>query len=165
VPTPKEVQPDSTPVTTAASASVVETVERVSATIGGEVVSHDELPLPDFDHLTLGAVRGRMRSLDIPQLVQLRDYEKAKANRLPIVTMLDNRIAKLASDPTAPLSGGDVSGPSAKASSPKSPARDRRPPHRVRWAGRGRPPQGLTPRSSRRPLSRCEGGLRRPART
>lgn len=126
VPTPKEVQPDSTPVTTAASASVVETVERVSAKIGGEVVSHDELPLPDFDHLTLGAVRGRMRSLDIPQLVQLRDYEKAKANRLPIVTMLDNRIAKLASDPTAPLSGGDVSGPSAKASSPKSPARGRK---------------------------------------
>jgi len=125
-PTPKAVQPDSTPVTTAASPSVVDAVERVSATIGGEVLSHDELPLPDFDHLTLGAVRGRMRSLDIPQLVQLRDYEKAKANRFPIVTMLDNRIAKLASDPTAPLSGGDVSGPSAKASSPKSPARGRK---------------------------------------
>jgi len=47
-----------------------------------------------------------MRSLDLPQLVAVREYEKAHADRLPIVTMLDNRIAKLASDPTAPLSGG-----------------------------------------------------------
>ena len=69
------------------------------------MLPHDQLPLPDYDHLTLGSLRGRMRSLDLPQLVQVRDYEKAHANRLPIVTMLDNRIAKLATDPTAPLSG------------------------------------------------------------
>jgi len=49
-----------------------------------------------------------MRSLDLPQLIQIRDYEKAHADRLPIVTMLDNRIAKLANDPTAPLSGGSA---------------------------------------------------------
>ena len=113
VPTPKASRPDTTVVTTAASPEVVETVERVSATIGGTVVAHDELPLPDFDHLTLGAVRGRMRSLDVPQLVQLRDYEKAKANRLPVVTLLDNRIAKLAVDPTPPLTEGDATGPTA----------------------------------------------------
>ena len=105
VPTPKATEPDSTRIDTAATADVVETVERVSSTIGGEVLAHDELPLPDYDHLTLGSLRGRMRSLDLPQLVQVRDYEKAHANRLPIVTMLDNRIAKLATDPTAPLSG------------------------------------------------------------
>jgi len=81
-------------------------VERLSAQIGGRVVDHDELPLPDYDHMTLGSLRGRMRSRDLPQLVVVRDYEKAHADRLPIVTMLDNRIAKLASDPTAPLSGG-----------------------------------------------------------
>ena len=122
-PTPKAVEPDATRVTTAASSDVVDTVERVSAVLGGTVLPHDELPLPDYDHLTLGAVRGRMRSLDLPQLVQLRDYEQAKANRLPVVTMLDNRIAKLASDPSAPLSGGDVAGPSAKAVSPRSPGK------------------------------------------
>jgi len=122
-PTPKAVEPDATRVTTAASSDVVDTVERVSAVLGGTVLPHDELPLPDYDHLTLGAVRGRMRSLDLPQLVQLRDYEQAKANRLPIVTMLDNRIAKLASNPSAPLSGGDVAGPSAKAASPRSPGK------------------------------------------
>jgi hypothetical protein len=75
------------------------------------VPSHDELPLPDYDHMTLGSLRGRMRSLDVPQLVQIRDYEKAHANRLPIVTMLDNRIAKLATDPTAPLSGSAPTDP------------------------------------------------------
>ena len=122
-PTPKAVEPDATRVTTAANSDVVDTVERVSAVLGGTVLPHDELPLPDYDHLTLGAVRGRMRSLDLPQLVQLRDYEQAKANRLPIVTMLDNRIAKLASNPSAPLSGGDVAGPSAKAASPRSPGK------------------------------------------
>ena len=105
-PTPPAPKPETTKVETAASPEVVETVEEVSAVVGGEVVSHDELPLPDYDHLTLGSLRGRMRSLDLPQLIQIRDYEKAHANRLPIVTMLDNRIAKLATDPTTPLSGG-----------------------------------------------------------
>jgi hypothetical protein len=104
-PTPKATEPDSTRVNTAASSDVVETVERVSSAVGGAVLDHDDLPLPDYDHLTLGSLRGRMRALDVPQLVQVRDYEKAHANRLPIVTMLDNRIAKLATDPTAPLSG------------------------------------------------------------
>ena len=122
-PTPKATEPDSTRVPTAASSEVVKTVERVSAVVGGPVPDHDELPLPDYDHLTLGALRGRMRSLDLPQLVQLRQYEQTKANRLPVVTMLDNRIAKLASDPTAPLSGGDVSGPSTKAASQASPTK------------------------------------------
>ena len=111
VPTPKATEPDSTRIDTAASADVVETVERVSETIGGEVLPHDQLPLPDYDHLTLGSLRGRMRSLDVPQLVQVRDYEKAHANRLPIVTMLDNRIAKLATDPTARLSGSTPTDP------------------------------------------------------
>ena len=65
---------------------------------GDEVLAHDDLPLPDYDHMTLGSLRGRMRSLSVDQLVQIRAYEKAHADRLPIVTMLDNRIAKLAED-------------------------------------------------------------------
>ena len=116
-PTPPAPKVEPAKVETAASPEVVEKVEEVSAVVGGEVVAHDELPLPDYDHLTLGSLRGRMRSLDLPQLIQIRDYEKAHANRLPIVTMLDNRIAKLATDPTTPLSGGgqtpeETAGPS-----------------------------------------------------
>jgi hypothetical protein len=118
VPTPKATEPDSTRISTAASSEVVEVVERLSATVGGPVLEHGDLPLPDYDHMTLGSLRGRMRSLDLPQLIQVRDYEKAHADRLPIVTMLDNRIAKLANDPTAPLSGSspaDAGDPPAKA--------------------------------------------------
>jgi hypothetical protein len=117
VPTPKATEPDSTRISTAASSEVVEVVERLSATVGGPVLEHGDLPLPDYDHMTLGSLRGRMRSLDLPQLIQVRDYEKAHADRLPIVTMLDNRIAKLANDPTAPLSGSspaDAGDPPAK---------------------------------------------------
>jgi hypothetical protein len=90
----------------------------VSATVGGDVPEHDDLPLPDYDHMTLGSLRGRMRSLDLPQLIAIRDYEKAHADRLPIVTMLDNRIAKLATDPTAPLSGGSPTAPDAAQPTP-----------------------------------------------
>lgn len=100
VPGAVPTQPDHPRVTSAASPDVIATVERVSAAFGGDVVAHKDLPLPDYDHLTLGALRGRMRSLDLAALVQLRDYERATAHRLPIVTMLDNRIAKLASNPT-----------------------------------------------------------------
>lgn len=108
------------PTDTAAAPAVVEAVEKVAAQVGGVVLAHDQLPLPDYDHLTLGSLRGRMRSLDLPQLVQIRDYEKAHADRLPIVTMLDNRIARLADDPTAPLSGSDPA--QAGAAPDKAPA-------------------------------------------
>ncbi|MCW2599428.1 MAG: hypothetical protein JWM02_1257 [Frankiales bacterium] len=102
------------PVDTAASADVVETVETVAAAVATpEVTAHDDLPLPDYDHMTLGSLRGRLRSLTLVELVQVRDYEKAHAHRLPVVTLLDNRIAKLATDPSAAPSpgGGEVVNP------------------------------------------------------
>lgn len=81
-----------------------EAVERAEQQVRDEGVpsgaglDHEELPLADFDHLTLGSVRGRLRRLSMAQLVQLREYEVAHASRLPIVTMLDNRIAKLTAE-------------------------------------------------------------------
>lgn len=63
--------------------------------VPGDELSGDELPLVDYDHLTIGQLRARLRQLDAAQLVQLRDYEKAHANRLPILTVLENRIAKV----------------------------------------------------------------------
>lgn len=59
--------------------------------------ARDELPIPDFDNISLASIRARMRRLDVEQLVVLREWELAHAHRLPIVTMLDNRIAKLQS--------------------------------------------------------------------
>lgn len=61
----------------------------------GADLSPDDLAIPDIDHLTLASLRARLRQLDVPQLVTLRAYELAHANRLQVVTMLENRIAKL----------------------------------------------------------------------
>lgn len=94
-PTPKATPPDTTRVDSAAAPSAVRAADRVTS---DEVVAHDDLPLADYDHMTLGSLRGRLRSLSVEQLAQVRAYEKAHADRLPVVTMLDNRIAKMLAD-------------------------------------------------------------------
>lgn len=110
-PTPKAEQPDTTRIDTAATAEVVEAVEAVAGS--AEAPAADDLPLPDYDHMTLGSLRGRLRSLSVDQLVALRAYEKSKADRLPVITMLDNRIAKLAAGEGAPT-GTPAKAPAAK---------------------------------------------------
>ncbi|MCU1596197.1 MAG: hypothetical protein JWO12_3589 [Frankiales bacterium] len=115
-PTPAAPTGSPAPVETAASADVVATVEAVAAaTDVPSITAHDDLPLADYDHMTLGSLRGRLRSLSIDELVQVRDYEKAHAHRLPVVTLLDNRIAKLATeaDATPSAGGGEVVTPAA----------------------------------------------------
>ena len=98
-PTPKATEPDDTRIDSAATPAAVAAADRVS---GGPVLAHDELPLADYDHMTLGSLRGRVRSLSLEQLGQVRAYEKAHADRLPVVTMLDNRLAKLQTDSGTP---------------------------------------------------------------
>lgn len=70
-------------------------LEEVAQLTPGADLAHDDLPLDDFDHLTVPQLRGRLRTLELPRLVQLRDYEQAHAHRLPVLTLLDNRIAGL----------------------------------------------------------------------
>lgn len=62
----------------------------------GETLTHADLPLEDYDHLTLGDLRTRIRQLGVGELVQLREYEHAHANRLPVVKAFDTRLAALA---------------------------------------------------------------------
>jgi hypothetical protein len=110
-----------TRVDSAATPEVVEQVEKIASNVDAPLVTDAaDLPLPDYDHMTLGALRGRLRSLDMQQLVQLRDYEKSKAHRLPVVTMLDNRIAKLANGESTPT-GTVPETPSDKASTATKP--------------------------------------------
>jgi len=80
-PTPKAPRTPRPRVDTAADRSAAMTADRVSHEVKTATVPHDELPLPDFDHMTLGSLRGRLRALDTAQLVIIRDYEKAHANR------------------------------------------------------------------------------------
>ncbi len=72
--------------------------EDVAQLTPGAELAHSELPLADFDHLTVPQLRGRLRTLELAELVQLRDYEQAHAHRLPVLTLLDNRVATLLAD-------------------------------------------------------------------
>jgi hypothetical protein len=61
---------------------------------------HDEtsLPVPNYDNLTVASLRARLRNLDPSQVRTLLDYEQANAGRAAVLTMFENRIAKLESD-------------------------------------------------------------------
>lgn len=83
----------------AAPPTPAETAEKVAEQLSVEE-PHDrsDLPIPDFDNITLGSLRARLRSLSLEQLATLREWEQAHAHRLPVTTLLDNRIAKLAAE-------------------------------------------------------------------
>ncbi|MFC4469756.1 hypothetical protein ACFPH6_35535 [Streptomyces xiangluensis] len=65
----------------------------------------DTLPLPDYDHLPLGGVRTRIRALSADQVEQILAYERAHADRTPVVEVIKARLAELASG--AEPTGGD----------------------------------------------------------
>lgn len=66
---------------------------------------HDELPLPDYDHLPQGALESRVRTLDADGVETLLAYERAHGDRLPVVNVLEQRLEQLraGAEPT----GGD----------------------------------------------------------
>jgi hypothetical protein len=70
------------------------------------VPHHDELPLPDYDHLPLGSVESRISPLDAAGVDALLAYERAHGNRLPVVNVLERRLDALR-DGRAEPSGGD----------------------------------------------------------
>lgn len=53
-------------------------------------------PLPGYDGMTLGSLRGRLRSLTAEDLERVLRYERAHAHRPPVLTLLEHRLAKLA---------------------------------------------------------------------
>jgi hypothetical protein len=69
------------------------------------MTEHDALPLPDYDHLPLGGLTSRIRTLDATGVQTLLDYERAHGNRLPVVEVLRNRLEALQNG--AQPSGGD----------------------------------------------------------
>lgn len=93
-------------VNTAVADAAEAAVQAGAGEVDGADLGPADLPIADYDHLTLGSLRGRMIRLDVDQLVLLRAYEQAHADRLQVVTMLENRIAKLrAAAQTAAASG------------------------------------------------------------
>jgi hypothetical protein len=53
------------------------------------------VPLPNYDELSVASLRARLRNLDVTQVKQLAEYERAHAARAEVLTMFERRIAKL----------------------------------------------------------------------
>jgi hypothetical protein len=55
------------------------------------MTDHAELPIPDYDHLPVGSLTHRIRSLDAGGLATLLDYERAHGDRRPVVQLVGAR--------------------------------------------------------------------------
>jgi hypothetical protein len=55
-----------------------------------------ELPVPNYDDLSIASLRARLRNLSADQLSQLIEYEKGHAGRADVIAMFERRAAKLA---------------------------------------------------------------------
>jgi hypothetical protein len=87
------------------------------------------LPLPDYDHLPVGALESRVRSLTAEAVEELLAYERTHADRLPVTEVLTARLEQLQSgarptqgDPAAPRpeqTQGHAGSPVSPATSPQ----------------------------------------------
>lgn len=73
---------------------------------------HDELPLPDFDHVLVGHLSSRIASLEQADVEKLLEYERAHARRMPIQLVLQRRIEALKNG-AKPAEGGSGDMPEA----------------------------------------------------
>jgi hypothetical protein len=62
------------------------------------VDAEPDVPLPNYDELSIASLRARLRNLDAAQVKQLAEYERAHAARADVITMFERRIAKLEAD-------------------------------------------------------------------
>ncbi len=110
--------------------------------------SRDDLPLPDFDHLPVGTLTHRIRALDASGLEKVLEYERAHGDRMPVVTVLEQRLEELRGG--AEPSGGDPAGPAPHHLSPAAGATKASPqtaaaggePERFGIPGKGSNPRG-----------------------
>ncbi len=59
--------------------------------------ARDSLPLPDYDHLPIGGLESRVRSLGAEEVEELLAYERSHADRLPATELLTARLEQLRS--------------------------------------------------------------------
>jgi hypothetical protein len=69
------------------------------------MTSNDDLPIKDYDHLQVGGLTSRIRSLGAEDLQTLISYERSHAKRFQVVTIMENRLSALKAG--AQPSGGD----------------------------------------------------------
>jgi hypothetical protein len=81
------------------------------------MTERDDLPIKDYDHLQVGSLVSRIRTLDLAGLETLLAHEQAHANRIQVVSAMRHRLGSLKEG--AQPSGGD---PAAPASDDPAPA-------------------------------------------
>jgi len=84
--------------TTASESDSIEA--EVAASVVADLGETDRLPpeqppIPRWDELTLASIRGRLARLDEVQLEALHAWEQSHAGRPAVLSMLENRMAKL----------------------------------------------------------------------
>jgi hypothetical protein len=55
----------------------------------------ENLPIPDYDHVPLGSLRTRIRTLDESALEELMAYESGHGDRVPVTNVLRQRLDAL----------------------------------------------------------------------
>src|SRR3954452_21118491 len=104
------------------------------------MTERDDLPLPDYDHLQVGSLTSRIRTLGHDDLQTLITYERSHANRVQVVAAMENRLTSLKAG--AQPSGGDPNAPVPEAAPPPAGgARGPAAPPPGRWAPGLRGPQ------------------------
>ena len=82
------------------------------------MTERDDLPLPDYDHLPVGSLTSRIRTLGSADLRTLLEYERSHANRVQVVSAMEHRLSGLENG--AQPSGGDPTAETPEA--PPAPA-------------------------------------------
>ena len=93
-----QAEPVTTPEPVTATEPEAVTAAEPEAVSGAEPVSgpaDSAPPLPNYDELSVASLRARLRNLDVAQVAQLADYERAHAARADVLAMFERRIAKL----------------------------------------------------------------------
>ena len=89
---PEAVAPEAEPQAAAAEVPAAEAAPAAEAS--------GDLPLANYDTLTVASLRARLRTLTVPQLRILLDYEKAHQGRDEVTGMFERRIAKIVAGET-----------------------------------------------------------------
>jgi cytoskeletal protein RodZ len=94
---PEAVAPEAEP----QAAAEVPAAEAPAAEAAPPAEASGDLPLANYDTLTVASLRARLRTLSVPQLRILVDYENAHQGREEVTGMFERRIAKIVAGETS----------------------------------------------------------------
>ena len=80
-----------------------------------------ELPLPDYDQMSIGDLRSRILSLDADQLLAVLTHEAGHAARVPVLEILEARQREL-EDGAEPSPGNPQNAPSIDGPTDETPS-------------------------------------------